>query len=70
MLDYECIKNHDRLIAVDLSWQKELDADPRAIQQIEFVGQQKNGNGINADGAKFMFVLTTIKDGKLCRSEN
>ena len=39
LLDYEYIKNHDRLIAVDLSWQKELDADPRAIQQIEFVGQ-------------------------------
>ena len=31
-------KNHYRLIAVDLSRQKELDADPKAIQQIEFVG--------------------------------
>ena len=30
-----------RLIAVDLSRQKELDADPKAIQQIEFVGQLK-----------------------------
>ena len=30
-LDYECIKNHYRLIAVDLSRQKELDADPKAI---------------------------------------
>ena len=26
------------IIAVDLSKQKELDADPRAIQQIEFYG--------------------------------
>ena len=34
-------KNHYRLIAVDLSRQKELDADPKAIQQIEFVGQLK-----------------------------
>ena len=39
LLDYDYIKNHYRLIAVDLSRQKELDADPKAIQQIEFVGQ-------------------------------
>ena len=31
---YDCIKNHNRLIAVDLSRQKELDTDPKAIQQI------------------------------------
>ena len=29
-------KKHYKLVAVDLSKQKELDADPRAIQQIEF----------------------------------
>ena len=29
LLDYHCIKNHYRLIAVDLSQQKELDADPK-----------------------------------------
>ena len=39
LLDYDYIKNHYRLIAVDLSRQKELDADPKAIQQIKFVGQ-------------------------------
>ena len=38
LLDYDYIKNHYRLIAVDLSRQKELDADPKAIQQIELVG--------------------------------
>ena len=31
LLDYEYIKNHYRLIAVDLRQQKELDADPKAI---------------------------------------
>ena len=36
------IKNYYRLIAVDLSRQKELDADPKTIQQIEFVGQLRN----------------------------
>ena len=35
LLDYDYIKNHDRLIAVDLSRQKELDVDPKGIQQIE-----------------------------------
>ena len=35
-------RNHYRLIAVDLIRQKELDADPKAIQQIEFIGQMKN----------------------------
>ena len=39
LLDYDYIKNHYRLIIIDLSRQKELDADPIAIQQIEFVGQ-------------------------------
>ena len=31
LLDYDYIKNHYRLIAVDLSRQKELDAAPNAI---------------------------------------
>ena len=42
LLDYEYIKNHDKLIAVNLSRQKKLVAAPKAIQQIEFVGQFKN----------------------------
>ena len=36
LLDYQYFKDHYQLIAVDLSKQKELDADPRAIQRIEF----------------------------------
>ena len=31
LLDYQYFKDHYQLIAVDLSKQKELDADPRAI---------------------------------------
>ena len=34
LLDYQYFKDHYQLIAVDLSKQKEFDADPRAIQQI------------------------------------
>ena len=36
LLDYIYFGKHYKLVAVDLSKQKELDADPRAIQQIEF----------------------------------
>ena len=38
MLDYQSFKDRYLLVAVDLNKQKELDADPRANQQIEFYG--------------------------------
>ena len=36
LLDFDYFKKHYKLVAVDLSKQKELDADPRAIHQTEF----------------------------------
>ena len=36
LLGYNYFKEYYKLVAADLSKQKELDADPRAIQQIEF----------------------------------
>ena len=44
-------------MAVDLVWQKKLDADPKAIQQIQFVQQIKNADGVNGDGVQSMLVL-------------
>ena len=38
MLDYGYFKDNYRLIAVNLSKQETLDADPRAVQQIVFQG--------------------------------
>ena len=38
MLDYAYFKNNYKLIAVDLSKQKTLDADPRTAQKIVFQG--------------------------------
>ena len=38
LLDYAHFKDNYRLIAVDLSKQKVIDADSRAIQQIVFQG--------------------------------
>ena len=37
-MDYAYLKDNYRLIAVDLSKEKALDADPRAFQQIVFQG--------------------------------
>ena len=42
MLHYDYIKRNYRLIVVELSRQKQVDADLKAIQKIEFVGQIKN----------------------------
>ena len=67
LLDYDYIKNHYRLIAIDLSRQKELDADPKAIQEIEFVGQLKNEDGINTDGTQSIFILTILEKIKETR---
>ena len=36
LLDYDYFLKHYKLVAVDLSKQNELDADPRTIQEIEF----------------------------------
>ena len=41
LLDYQYFKNHCNLTAIDLSKQKELYADSRAVQQIEFYGMLK-----------------------------
>ena len=46
LLDYQCFKDHYNLIAIDLSKQKELDADSRAIQQIEFYGMLKTNSQV------------------------
>ena len=41
VLDFSYFEKKYRLIAVDLSKQKVLDADSRAIQQIIFTGEKK-----------------------------
>ena len=49
-VDYQYFKDHYNLIAInlaiDLSKQKELDADSRAIQQIEFYGMLKTNSQV------------------------
>ena len=58
MLGNKYIKNHYRIIAVDLRRQKELDADMKSIQQIQLAEQLQNSDGENANGIQSMFFLT------------
>ena len=46
LLDYQYFKDNYQLTGLDLSKQKELDADPRAIQQIEFYGMLKTNSQV------------------------
>ena len=46
LLDYQYFRDHYQLIPVDLSKQKELDADPEAIQQIDFYGMLKTNSQV------------------------
>ena len=56
MLDYNHNKSHYKLIAIDLSKQQELDADPKAIQQINFTE--------NLDRAGQTTMLSSLKKQK------
>ena len=41
LLDYKYVRDYYKIIGIDLSKQRELDADPRAIQQINFTASVK-----------------------------
>ena len=49
-------KNY-KLIAIDLSKQKKLDADPKAIQQINF-----NGNLDRLESSRVFFIIEAAKE--------
>ena len=46
-----------KLIAIDLSKQQKLDADPKAIQQINFTGNLKT-----AEGTAIFFIIEEMKE--------
>ena len=61
-LDYAYFKDHYRLIAVDLSKQKALDADQRATQQIAFQGVV---GGANNTKIRLYTILEQSKEAML-----
>ena len=60
LLDYLYFKNYYKLIAIDLSKQQKLDADPKTIQQINFTG-----NLTRAEGARMYFITEDTKETAL-----
>ena len=57
LLDYTCFKQYYKMIAIDLSKQQVLDADPKAIQQINFTANlDKDGN------TRLYFILEEVKE--------
>ena len=56
LLDYIYFKNYYKMIVVDLSKQQALDADPKAIQQINFTA-----NLDRAGNTRFYFILEKAK---------
>ena len=64
LLDYSYFKDSYKMIAVDLSKQQALDADPRANQQIDFTANlDKAGN------TRIYFILEEAKETKLDLSQ-
>ena len=59
LLDYIYFKDDFRLITADLSKQKALDADPKAIQQIIFTGQ------VDDEALTVFYILEQSKETKL-----
>ena len=57
LLDYPYFKENYKMIAVDLSRQNELDADPRAIQQINFTA-----NLDRAGNTTIFFIIEEAKE--------
>ena len=57
LLDYIYFKNYCKMIAVDLSKQQALDADPKAIQQINFTA-----NLDRAENKRVYFILEEAKE--------
>ena len=67
LLDYNYIKNHYRLIATSLRRTKELDADPKAIQQKKIFGQLKklNSYGNNDESLFILTISEKIREARL-----
>ena len=56
LLDYPYFQKYYKLIAMDLNKQQKLDADPKAIQQINFTGN------IIKENTTILFIIEEAKE--------
>ena len=64
LLDYSYFDDHYKMIAIDLSKQQVFDADPRAIQQVNFTANlDKAGN------TTMFFIIEKAKETDLSFSQ-
>ena len=59
LLDYNYFNKYYKMIAIDLSKEQALDADPKAIQQITFAGNLNQGRYVNENT-----VILIIEEAK------
>ena len=59
LIDYPYFVKYRRLIAIDLSKQQKLDADPKAIEQIDFTGN------LEEDNATIFFIIEKANESIL-----
>ena len=57
LLDYPCLKNYYKLIALDLSKQQKPDADPKSIEQSVFTGSLDR-----VVGSTMLFIIEEAKE--------
>ena len=60
LLDYPCFEKYNKLIAIDLSKQQKLDADPKAILQIHFTGSLDR-----VESSTMFFIFEEAKEAVL-----
>ena len=70
LLDYRYFKDHYQLITVNLSLQKDLDTDPRSIQQIEFYGKLETNTQVCTVLEKSIETVLELHKGtkKCCKN--
>ena len=64
LLDYPYFKNYYKMVATDLSKQQKLDADPKAIKQINFTGNLKRSGHTT-----MFFIIKEAKETVLDKSQ-
>ena len=56
LLDYNYFNNCYKMIAIDSNKQQALNADPKAVQKINFTGNLNQGENINDDTVIFFII--------------